>query len=1254
MNEKIISWLQHFIDKADSGVRQRGKTVFNNIREDEYQMSSRKISMDVESSNGFDYYSVELKVDIKKEVATGTCDCPFNEQYESTCKHQIAVALLWKTVLSAMQGISGKELKISSNTAVTQLAPVAFDFNLSKLSTWEYTSLINNSIFNGAYRFPCTIEEFEEGRNIVLSLVMQNTKAAVRYAGKNKLQISCNCGKLRNNLFCIHVARLLEEIKNKYGMYYFRKFDDFSAEINATLAEYGLLSGDLLAKEFMFAIDHQGNFMVQQMPKNLLKISNQNQWSFIENIVTPIKSKKLPPDKLLMLPNNYTDAGLLLNMSGKFNIGLWIEGLLFSQKNGKQSVMKHPLKTRDDLIPFSEFPEAVLNSLEKITEESLINFLSAKGHGNIRNFTQPFSQLYGDAPALIMNYCSERLFEMKDFLAGYPNLYKLNHGVKFSRQNITKISFSNYSIQLSFQLLQKNQFIEVQATVTVDKQEFPLTAFTIHHNLFMEKEETLFLINKSDMQVMKWFAEGNVIIHEKEKEALLRRLLIPLSKNYPVAFNNIIKYKTVDAAPAARVYVSELNNDFLLIKPKWQYENIEVEGEISDDNLLEMEGAVYKINRIQEAEKQLWNTLKPMHPLFARQQQDFFYLPFNEALKGNWFLKFYQQMQEHNIPVFGMNNLKKFRYNTNSPKLRMQSSSGMDWFDLKIEVTYGDQVVPLHELKKAIISKQDFILLDDGSLGMLPKEWINQYSMLLKLGHVKENNLKVSKFHWTIIDELHNELNDDALVKELLEKKNRLQNISSYEETPLPASLLSVMRDYQMAGYQWLNQLDHLGWGACLADDMGLGKTLQTLAFLQHVSEKYPEETHLIVCPTSLIYNWETEINKFTPSLTYHVHYGSDREFNEDKYKNFRLIIASYGMVRSDIDHFSAFKFGYVILDESQSIKNPAAQITKAVQLLKARNRIVLSGTPVQNNTFDLFAQMHFLNPGMLGSMEFFKSEFATPIDKYGEKDKVAELRKLTYPFLLRRTKEQVAKDLPDKTETILWCEMDTQQRKIYNSFKEYYRVSILQKIAEDGIAKSGIYILEGLLKLRQICDSPALLNEEEKYPNVSVKMEELIRELQENTGTHKALVFSQFVGMLKLIEKELQARSLTYVYLDGSTPAEKRKDAVNEFQQNANQRIFLISLKAGGVGLNLTAADYVYLIDPWWNPAVEQQAIDRTHRIGQQNKVFAYKMICKDSVEEKIIKLQEKKKALASDLIADETGFVKKLTKEDVEFLFS
>ena len=463
-----------------------------------------------------------------------------------------------------------------------------------------------------------------------------------------------------------------------------------------------------------------------------------------------------------------------------------------------------------------------------------------------------------------------------------------------------------------------------------------------------------------------------------------------------------------------------------------------------------------------------------------------------------------------------------------------------------------------------------------------------------------------------------------------------------------------MLRPYQVHGFHWLNYLHDVSWGGILADDMGLGKTVQALSFLQHFKDANNKLLALVVCPTTLIFNWENEIRKFTPALNYHIHHGGDRSRNKEEICDHNVIITTYGTLRSDIKLLMDVPFDYVVLDESQAIKNPASKVTKAACLLKTKHRLCMSGTPLQNNTFDIFAQMNFLNPGMLGSVEFFRQEFAIPIDKFGEPDRKDHLRKLLYPFILRRTKEQVAQDLPEKTETILYCEMEDEQRKVYNAYRNDYRDKILGTIESQGIQKSQLTILQGLMKLRQICDSPAILNETEKYPNHSIKLDELAREITENIGDHKALIFSQFLGMLALIKERLKALDVKFEYFDGSTAATDREKAIRNFQEDDECRVFLISLKAGGVGLNLTAADYVYIVDPWWNPAVEQQAIDRTHRIGQTKNIFAYRMICKDSIEDKILQLQEKKRILAKDLIADDDGFVKSLTRADVEYLFS
>jgi SNF2 family DNA or RNA helicase len=586
----------------------------------------------------------------------------------------------------------------------------------------------------------------------------------------------------------------------------------------------------------------------------------------------------------------------------------------------------------------------------------------------------------------------------------------------------------------------------------------------------------------------------------------------------------------------------------------------------------------------------------------------------------------------------------------------LQISSGIDWFDADVKVNFDGEAVSVEDIKKALGQKRNYVMLGDGSYGVLPDEWLAKYSLMFKMSEAKDGKLKVSKFNFSIVDELYDDISDEQVKQELWEKKENLLNHDPNIDAglPVPQEVDAQLRPYQVSGFQWLAYLSKVQWGGLLADDMGLGKTVQTLTFLQYYKQQHNRLHAIVVCPTTLLYNWENEIKKFTPSLTYLIHHTSSRTTKPDVLWQYNIIITTYGTLRSDIEMLMKLELDYCVLDESQAIKNPSSKVTKAAMLLHTKNKIALSGTPLQNNTFDLFAQINFLNPGMLGNKDFFKDNFATPIDKFQEQTTKEHLRKLVFPFLLRRTKEQVAKDLPDKTEVTLYCEMGTQQRKIYDAYKNMYRARILGNIEQQGIESSQFAILQGLMKLRQICDSPAILKEDTKLENHSIKLDELVRELEENISNHKVLIFSQFLGMLQLIREKLTEHSISYEYFDGSYTSKQRDNAVTNFQNNDDCRAFLISLKAGGTGLNLTAADYVYIVDPWWNPAVEQQAIDRTHRIGQTKNIIAYRFICKDTVEEKIVELKRKKNALVRELIADEDNFVKSLSKDDVMYLFS
>lgn len=972
-------------------------------------------------------------------------------------------------------------------------------------------------------------------------------------------------------------------------------------------------------------------------------------------------------------------VGLLLNFNQEKRGGLAVEILLVTEKRDGRSYQRIPLAGHHYKAYLQAMPPALAAVLRQLTDEALIGCLVRGGYAWLQDAERPFERLDERHYGLLREWVSQVLPDLRPLAPAIRHLYYLPAGEAFFSYSVRPAAISAATAALRFRLERNGIRLALKCSVAIDRGVFALEEFQ-QTPYFLKSGNEFFILRWEDAGVLERLREGEFQVREEGLPRFMAVVLRPLAEKYAVDLSAVIKTERVNELPLGRVYVSELNENFLLIKPKWLYADHEVEDGEEEETRIEGEGKIWVISRKKEVEAALKAVLRELHPKFSGQDNGYFYLNFKEALEKRWFLTFYRRMQEMDIPVLGMNKLRKFKYNTNTPLFEVVAGRGIDWFDLTIRVSYGDQVVPLHELRKAILGKQDFILLADGSLGMVPKEWAEKYGLLLRIGQERAGGLRLPALHWSVLAEAGLGAGDEALQRELEERRERWEEVDAQRGRfaadqaggwPVPPAVQAQLRDYQLGGFQWMCLLDEMGWGGCLADDMGLGKTLQTLSFLRHIVQRYPDETHLVVCPTSLLYNWESEMKKFVPDLGYFLYYGPTRVLTSEVFRRVSVVVTSYGVVRSDVEELAALKWGYVILDESQAIKNPASQARKAVQQLQARNRMALSGTPVQNSTFDLYAQMDFLNPGMLGSPDFFRAQFATPVDRNGDKEAAARLRKLVYPYVLRRTKEQVARDLPDKTEMILWCEMGEEQRRIYDRFKETYRVALLDRIGEEGMGKSSIYILEGLTKLRQICDHPALvkgglpgedggaealggMRGAEPLVGASAKLEELIREIEENTGHHKALVFSQFTSMLQLIRAALEERAIPYLYLDGSVPAEERKRAVAQFQEEEDTRIFLISLKAGGVGLTLTAADYVYLVDPWWNPAVEQQAIDRSHRIGQEKKVFAYRMICRDTVEEKILQLQERKKSLASDLIADETGFVKQLTKEDVDYLFS
>lgn len=585
--------------------------------------------------------------------------------------------------------------------------------------------------------------------------------------------------------------------------------------------------------------------------------------------------------------------------------------------------------------------------------------------------------------------------------------------------------------------------------------------------------------------------------------------------------------------------------------------------------------------------------------------------------------------------------------------MKFRVESDIDWFDVNAQVDFEGRSVAFPELLQALERGDATVRLDDGSLGILPEEWLEQIGMISGLGTLSEDSLRFSNSQAALLDALLSAQEDVEFDDKFEEMRERFRNFSGIEKVETPKGFIGELRDYQSDGLSWMTFLNDFNFGGCLADDMGLGKTVQFIAMLmKHREERGKKKAvpTLIVVPRSLIFNWMNECNRFAPELKVLDYTGMERTMLRDEFPKYDIILTTYGTVRRDITILKDVEFDYVVLDEAQTIKNPSSQIARASRLLRARHRLALSGTPVENNAGDLWSIFEFLNPGMLGRSSAFRNHVSDPDSPDSRKMVARGLR----PFILRRTKKEVAAELPDRLEETIYCEMQEDQRALYDELRMHYRDSLLGAVEKDGIAKSKMHVLEALLRLRQAACHPALLNrgdEEEAF----AKLEFLIPHITELVAEgHKSLVFSQFTSMLSIVRQHLDDAGIDYEYLDGQT--RDRQARVDRFQTDDTCKVFLISLKAGGLGLNLTAADYVFLLDPWWNPAVEAQAIDRAHRVGQTRTVFAYRLICRDTVEEKIAELQKKKRDLADAILdgADQKSILKDLSVEDLELLLS
>ena len=573
--------------------------------------------------------------------------------------------------------------------------------------------------------------------------------------------------------------------------------------------------------------------------------------------------------------------------------------------------------------------------------------------------------------------------------------------------------------------------------------------------------------------------------------------------------------------------------------------------------------------------------------------------------------------------------------------------SGVDWFEIHGGMRFGDTEISLPELLKAVRRGENTVRLGDGSFGVLPKDWLKQQGFLLELGESQEDHLRFRSSQALLIDLLLQDQPESSFDEVFERVRDKLKDYSGIRALEAPEGFVGSLRGYQRDGLGWFDFLDQFGFGGCLADDMGLGKTIQVLALLQG---RRKAKASLVVVPKSLVFNWKQEAGRFTPELKILDHTGINRRKDTKRFRGFNAVLTTYGTMRNDIGLLKDYPFDYIVLDEAQIIKNAGSLTAKAARLLQGRRRLALSGTPIQNHLGELWSLFEFLNPGMLGGVSFFNKQIKNrgPLSD----DTRRLLARYLKPFILRRTKEQVAPELPEKVEQTLFCELEPAERRRYDQLKRYYQRSLQRRIESDGLGRSKIKVLEALLRLRQAACHPGLLDKT-RVDRSSTKLDLLLQQLEDVASEErKALVFSQFTSLLKILRSRLDELGLSYEYLDGRT--RNRARHVQRFQEDPECRLFLISLKAGGLGLNLTAAEYVFLLDPWWNPAAEAQAIDRSHRIGQDKRVFAYRLIAKDTVEEKVLELQRSKRELAEAIISQDNRLIGELSREDLTLLLS
>ena len=1049
----------------------------------------------------------------------------------------------------------------------------------------------------------------------------------LRVSGED-LYLACTC-RAEHHALCAHEALLLRAVIRKDDLRAFFDQELRVARLRSAAVEYGLEHEEDLERFFKLEYSN-GRAEVKPLQPSLLPLGRDS----VDRLLRQLSLAEPPPQP----PREPSARSLIVVLrQHKYYKHLVVE--LFETGPSPGGKVRNPLRQ-----------QAPLDLASEVEDVAQARFLTA-----IYRFQNGAEAVEREAGIKALHIILRNSMNLRF----YTHEGDVSSGI--SARSLKPVNIRTAGKELTIRVRLKSVFYEITAQFRAGGQLYEVADLPLRYGWFFEIGDALYL--PDSLQVLNFGvllrnSEGRLLVHHSKYRQFRHQVLAPLEDLAEVHYEHVQPATPLQLAEQGFnqpnehiIFLSDFGQYVMLI-PVIRYGEVEIEIRRRKNIFsVDSNGHEFMVNRDQQEEDRFTALLLRQHPYFMEQVDNglhYFYLHKKHFLNEEWFLQAFDEWQSAGITVLGFNEIEGNRLNPNRAKIQIKVLSGINWFNVVVKVRFGRQKVGLNKIYRAVKNRNQYVELDDGTKGILPDEWIERFRRYFQAGEVVDAELLgIARVNFSAVDELFDpdELDDDVR-DEVNRIREKLLHFERINEVPVPSKFNGQLRLYQHQGLNWLNFLDELCFGGCLADDMGLGKTVQILAFILLQRSKRGRNSNLIVVPASLVFNWQAEALRFAPDLQVLTLHGAERLKSTANFDEYDIVLTTYGTLLSDVRFLREYTFNYIFLDESQNIKNPESQRYKAARMLQSRNKIAITGTPLENNTFDLFGQLSFTCPGLLGSKQHFKEIYSAPVDQFHDRKRAAELHRKVSPFILRRTKEEVAPELPERTEITLYCEMGHEQRAMYEAYEKEFR-ELISATTGDELEIGPMHILRGLTRLRQICDSPLLLKGDKLPGEHSSKIAVLMEHLEGQSAGHKVLVFSQFVGMLDLIGQELGKRGISYLSLTGRT--RNRSEVVERFQKDEEIQVFLISLRAGGTGLNLTKADYVYLMEPWWNPAVENQAIDRAHRIGQDKKVVAVRMICPGTIEDKMQQLQEGKKELARKLITSGEALINSLTKEEL-----